>query len=37
MERCDEEILPQTAYTEGALERQREFLLQNSEHRLIVE
>lgn len=37
MERCDEEIMLQTAYTEGALERQREYLLQNSEYRLIVE
>ena len=37
MERCDEEILLQTAYTEGALERQREYLLQNSKYRLIAE
>lgn len=37
MERCDEEIMLQTTYTEGALERQREYLLQNSEYRLIVE
>lgn len=27
----------QTAYTEGALERQREYLLQNSEYRFIAE
>lgn len=37
MERCDEEIMLQTAYTEGALERQREYLLQNSEYRFIAE
>lgn len=37
MERCDEEIMLQTAYTEGALERQREYLLQNSEYRLFAE
>ena len=36
MERCDEEIMLQTAYTEGALERQREYLLQNSEYRLFA-
>lgn len=36
MERCDEEIMLQTAYTEGALERQREYLLQNSEYRFIA-
>lgn len=37
MERRDEEIMLQTAYTEGALERQREYLLQNSEYRLFAE
>lgn len=37
MERCDEEIMLQTAYTEGALERQREYLLQSSEYRLFAE
>lgn len=37
MERCDEEIMLQTAYTEGALERQREYLLQSSEYRFIAE
>ena len=37
MERCDGEIMLQTAYTEGALERQREYLLQNSEYRLFAE
>lgn len=37
MKRCDEEIMLQTAYTEGALERQREYLLQNSEYRLFAE
>lgn len=37
MERCDEEIMLQTAYTEGALERQRKYLLQNSEYRLFAE
>lgn len=37
MERCDEEIMLQTAYTERALERQREYLLQNSEYRFIAE
>lgn len=37
MERCDEEIMLQSAYTEGALERQREYLLQNSEYRLFAE
>lgn len=37
MERCDEEIMLQTAYTEGALERQREYLLQNSEYRIFAE
>lgn len=37
MERCDEEIMLQTAYTEGALERQWEYLLQNSEYRLFAE
>lgn len=36
MERCDEEIMLQAAYTEGALERQREYLLQNSEYRLFA-
>ena len=36
MERCDGEILLQTAYTEGALEQQREYLLQNSEYRLFA-
>ena len=36
MERRDEEIMLQTAYTEGALERQREYLLQNSEYRLFA-
>lgn len=37
MERCDGEIMLQTAYTEGALEQQREYLLQNSEYRFIAE
>lgn len=36
MERCDGEIMLQTAYTEGALERQREYLLQSSEYRLFA-
>lgn len=37
MERCNEEIMLQTAYTAGALERQREYLLQNSTYRLQIE
>lgn len=37
MERSDEEVLLQTAYTAGALERHRAYLLQNSDCCLTAE